>query len=64
MAETRVMSVLVEVLSTGGQNQARGSSVVAEVLVSIAEADSEVPVSTGTAPTTSQSALIVTMLGA
>jgi hypothetical protein len=43
------MSVLAEVLSTGGQAQARVSSLVAEVLVSIAESGPEVPVSTGTA---------------
>ena len=49
MAGSRVTSVLAEVLSTGGQSQARVSSVLAEVLVAIAEADSEVPVSTGTA---------------
>jgi hypothetical protein len=49
MAESRVTSVLAEVLSTGGQSQALVSSVVAEVLVSIAETGSEVPVSTGIA---------------
>ena len=49
MAESRIMSVLAEVLSTGGQAQARVSSLVAEVLVSIAESGPEVPVSTGTA---------------
>ena len=49
MAESRIMSVLAEVLSTGGQAQARVSSLVAEVLVSIAESEPEVPVPTGTA---------------
>jgi hypothetical protein len=49
MAESRVTSVLAGVLSPGGQSQARGSSVVAEVLVSIAEDQPDVPVSTGTA---------------
>jgi hypothetical protein len=49
MAENRVTSVLTEVLSSGGQSQARVSSVVAEVLVSIAESEPGVPVSTGTA---------------
>jgi hypothetical protein len=49
MAESRVTSVLAEVLSTGGQTQAGVSSVVAEVLVSLAETGSEVPVSTGNA---------------
>jgi hypothetical protein len=49
MAESRVTSVLAEVLSTGGQSQALVSSVVAGVLVSIAETGSEVPVSTGIA---------------
>ena len=48
MAENRVTSVLAEVLSTG-QSQARVSSVVAEVLISIAQDEPEVPVSTGTA---------------
>jgi hypothetical protein len=49
MAESRVTSVLAEVLSTGGQTQAGVSSVVAEVLISIAQDEPEVPVSTGTA---------------
>jgi hypothetical protein len=49
MAESRITSVLAEVLSTGEPTQARVSSVVAEVLVSIAEDEPEVPVSTGTA---------------
>jgi hypothetical protein len=49
MAESRVTSVLAEVLSTGNQSQARVSSVVAEVLISIAQDEPEVPVSTGTA---------------
>ena len=49
MAESRVTSVLAEVLSTGEQTQARVSSVVAEVLVSIAEDEPDVPVSTGNA---------------
>jgi hypothetical protein len=49
MAESRVTSVLAEVLSGGGHSQARVSSVVAEVLVSITEDEPEVPVSTGTA---------------
>jgi hypothetical protein len=49
MAESRVTSVLAEVVSGGGQGQARVSSVVAEVLASIAEDGPEVPVSTGNA---------------
>jgi hypothetical protein len=49
MAESRVTSVLAEVLSTGEQAQARVSSVVAEVLIPIAEDEPEVPVSTGNA---------------
>ena len=49
MAESRLTSVLAEVLSGGGQSQARVSSVVVEVLTSIAEDQPEVPVSTGTA---------------
>jgi hypothetical protein len=49
MAESRVTSVLAEVLSTGGQTQARVSWVVAEVLISIAQDEPEVPVSSGTA---------------
>jgi hypothetical protein len=49
MAESRVTSVLAEILSTGEQAQARVSSVVAEVLVSVAEDEPEVPVSTSTA---------------
>jgi hypothetical protein len=48
MAESKVTSVLAEVL-TPGQSQARVSSVVAEVLVSIAENEPELPVSTGNA---------------
>ena len=48
MAESRVTSVLAEVL-TPGQSQARVSSVVAEVLVSIAQDEPEIPVSTGNA---------------
>jgi hypothetical protein len=49
MAESRVTSVLAEVLSSGEQAQARVSSMVAEVLVSIAEDEPAVPVSTGSA---------------
>jgi hypothetical protein len=49
MAENRVTSVLTEVLSSGGQSQARVSSVVAEVLIPIAQDEPELPVSTGTA---------------
>jgi hypothetical protein len=49
MAESRVTSVLAEVLSTGEQSQARVSSVTVEVLASIADDEPEVPVSTGTA---------------
>ena len=49
MAESRVISVLAEVLSTSGRAQARVSSLVAEVLVSIVEDEPEVPVSTGSA---------------
>jgi hypothetical protein len=45
MAESRVTSVLAEVLSTGEQAQARVSSVVVEVLSSVAEADGGIPVS-------------------
>ena len=48
MAESRLKSVLAEVL-TLGQTQARMSSLVAEVLISIAQDQPEVPVSTGTA---------------
>jgi hypothetical protein len=49
MAESRLTSVLTEVLSSGGQSQARVSWVVAEVLISIAQDEPEVPVSTGNA---------------
>jgi hypothetical protein len=38
MAESRVTTVLVEVLSSGGRSQALTTTVVAEVLSSIAEA--------------------------
>ena len=48
MAESRVTSVLAEIL-TPGQSQARVSSVVAEVLISIAQDEPEIPVSTGNA---------------
>jgi hypothetical protein len=48
MAENRVTTVLVEVLSTGGQSQALMTTVVAEVLSSIAEATP--PSSGGTRP--------------
>ena len=38
MAENRVTTVVTEVLSSGGQSQARTTTLVAEVLSSVAEA--------------------------